>query len=261
MEEGQLIKPEEGQIVEALDQEEWYIQLVEHCRAQLVETFVAAQQTLIEGYHELGTMILKERKNFERFDFYGHQIIEKVAKDIGKGRTTVYDAVRVAKKFPTMDEINRLPDGKALTWRKLVRQYLPDKNTLPESTEIVMAQPEEHEHRWKIIKVCEICGEEETLTPKELTKLTEPEITMKVGSLYGVTEEHIQYIADYYKVPVAFVRSQYDDLVNYCESKGKSYRNYFATLRSFVKRDMVRIKEKQHFKNHGKAGIDARHVK
>lgn len=56
-----------------------------------------------------------------------------------------------------------------------------------------------------------------------------------------LTEEVCKKIAEDYKLPFAFVMSKADDLRNYCEAKGKSYKNYPAALRNWVKRDAERM--------------------
>lgn len=62
------------------------------------------------------------------------------------------------------------------------------------------------------------------------------------NGLNDISETQIQEIAEKYQVPVAFVRSKYDDLKNYCASKGKRYKDYPATLRDWVKRDALKVK-------------------
>ncbi|MCI0500895.1 MAG: hypothetical protein L0Y61_04020, partial [Epsilonproteobacteria bacterium] len=81
----------------------------------------------------------------------------------------------------------------------------------------------------------------------------------KTSSLKGLTEKDLLKIADLYSVPVSFVKSKYDDLINYCESKGKKYRNYLATLRNFVKQDALKIR-KEAINGNVKSGIDARGI-
>lgn len=61
------------------------------------------------------------------------------------------------------------------------------------------------------------------------------------SSLDDITEEVCQQIAKDYNLPLAFVVSKLDDLRNYCASKGKTYRNYIAALRNWVKRDAERL--------------------
>jgi hypothetical protein len=72
------------------------------------------------------------------------------------------------------------------------------------------------------------------------------------SKLDDLTETDFEEIAEHYskqlggEIPVGFVRSKYDDLVNYCQSKGKKYDNYRATLMNWVKRDALQIIEKNH---------------
>lgn len=60
------------------------------------------------------------------------------------------------------------------------------------------------------------------------------------------SEEVFQKIADANNVPLSFVQSKYQDLVDYCESKGKKYKDYLATLRGWVKRDAESLRERQY---------------
>jgi hypothetical protein len=70
-------------------------------------------------------------------------------------------------------------------------------------------------------------------------------ISQKFPNLESIQEQDIQEISEAYQVPGAFVRSKIDDIENYCESTGKSYKNYKATLRNWVKKDAMNIvKEK-----------------
>lgn len=59
----------------------------------------------------------------------------------------------------------------------------------------------------------------------------------KKTSLKSISQEDLEQIAEQYNVSVSFVSSKYDDMVNYCESKGKKYKDYRAALRNWVKRD------------------------
>lgn len=50
-------------------------------------------------------------------------------------------------------------------------------------------------------------------------------------------------IASKYGVPASFVESKYEDLVNYVQSTGKTYRDYLAALRNWVKRDAEKFRK------------------
>jgi len=75
------------------------------------------------------------------------------------------------------------------------------------------------------------------------------------NSLKNIKEEELIRISNFYNVPMAFVKSKYDDLINYCERTGRHYKNYLAALRNFVKQDAIKIRkeERQH---ESKRGID-----
>jgi len=66
---------------------------------------------------------------------------------------------------------------------------------------------------------------------------------------HSLTENDLEVIAQDYHVPLPFVKSKYDDLLNYCASKGKSYKDYKATLRNWVKADAFKIKQDQYGKS------------
>lgn len=58
-----------------------------------------------------------------------------------------------------------------------------------------------------------------------------------------LTDEQFEKICSDYNVPPAFVLSKWDDLENYCLSKGKTYKDYYRALRDWVKRDAVKLKQ------------------
>lgn len=58
-----------------------------------------------------------------------------------------------------------------------------------------------------------------------------------------------QEVADLYGVPLIFVQSKYDDLVNYTGSTGVKYKDYLATLRNWVKRDAEKLRKEQYHAN------------
>jgi len=85
-------------------------------------------------------------------------------------------------------------------------------------------------------------------------------IKRKYSTLESVGTVEFAEIAQQYEVPLPFVTSKYDDLMNYCQSTGKAYTDYFAALRNFVKRDALQIR-KEASEHVSKRGIDARNVK
>ena len=81
----------------------------------------------------------------------------------------------------------------------------------------------------------------------------------KYSSIKEVGDGDIQEIANSYKVSPGFVKLQFEKLKNYCESKGKVYKNYKAALRNFVLGEMQRAVERR-FPDATKRGVDARRV-
>jgi len=81
----------------------------------------------------------------------------------------------------------------------------------------------------------------------------------KCSSIDSLGEVEFAEIARIYGVTLPFVRSKYDDLVNYCESSGKRYKNYFAALRNFVKNGVIQIRKEVAYGN-SKRGIDASRI-
>ncbi len=69
--------------------------------------------------------------------------------------------------------------------------------------------------------------------------------TLSSPSLDDLTEDVITKISQDYKLPRAFVLSKADDLKNWCASKGKTYKDYPATLRNWVKKDAEKIVQAQ----------------
>lgn len=62
------------------------------------------------------------------------------------------------------------------------------------------------------------------------------------NSLRSLKESDFKEIAKSKRVSISTVKKQYDALVDYCESKGKRYKNYKAALRNFVSKAIERDK-------------------
>lgn len=72
----------------------------------------------------------------------------------------------------------------------------------------------------------------------------------------AIDDSDLQKIADRYRVPLSFVRSKLDDMVNWEGAKGKrQYRNYYLALCDWVKKDSLKIKQ-DHAKITSRIAID-----
>ena len=99
----------------------WYNRFIEECRDIIVEHSFASRWALIEGYHALGQRILEEHDNFKRSTIYGKKVVATVAKSLGRSERSIEYAIKFAEKFP---DINRLPEGKNVSWHKVCHKYI-----------------------------------------------------------------------------------------------------------------------------------------
>lgn len=69
-------------------------------------------------------------------------------------------------------------------------------------------------------------------------------INNKYNNINNILEEDIEKISEKYQVPVSFVKSKLDDMINWHEKNPQKnhYKNYLSALRDWVKRDSLKIK-------------------
>jgi len=126
-------------------QEEWYVALIEEGKAIITEAVFSSRWALVEGYWNLGKRI-REEENLKREDIYGQKILQGLAESIGISGRSLYYALQTYDKYP---DIQTIPEGKNITWNKLITKYLPKpKNEsipLPEAPEgkynVIYADP------------------------------------------------------------------------------------------------------------------------
>ena len=125
-----------------IEDEEWYIALIEECKAIITEAVFTSRWALVEGYHQLGTRILEEN-NLDRSNIYGKKIVQGLAQSFGMSERTLWYALKFAEKYPKLNEV---PEGKNITWNKVITKYLPEPTKevipLPEGKyQIIYADP------------------------------------------------------------------------------------------------------------------------
>lgn len=81
-------------------------------------------------------------------------------------------------------------------------------------------------------------------TPPDV-KFVAKNSTKKRTQIEEITTEDMVEIANQYKVSLGFVQFEYESLVNYCEAKGRRYKNYKAALKNFVLRHMRQTAERR----------------
>ena len=105
---------------ELINQEQ-YEALIEDCKAIVVETIFNSRWALVEGYWKLGERVEKD-KDFKRFAKGNKDACKTLARNLGISDRTLYYAMQVYRKYP---ELGKIPDGKNISWNKLITLYLP----------------------------------------------------------------------------------------------------------------------------------------
>ena len=158
--------------------------------------------------------------------------------------------------------------------KKLVKQNILVKQT--ELGKMTLYQVNKDFESWvlvkksKLVKVDKLVKKTEQTSKVDLTRLvkkTEPTkdiitkdtIQKKYAHLKDLTEKDFKEIAVKYKVPIAFVRSKFDDMELWMgEKAGRGRgRNWRLTLMNWVKRDSIKIVKEAHGQ---KSAIDARAI-
>ena len=92
-------------------------EFIEECDALIVETVFDSRWALISGYWMLGKLIRGESKGLSITDF-----TERLAVALGKSRRLLWYTVQFYDAYPHIDE---LPEGKNISWNKIITKYLP----------------------------------------------------------------------------------------------------------------------------------------
>lgn len=94
----------------------------------------------------------------------------------------------------------------------------------------------------------------ETIT-KEIKKINKKKIGLHFPKENELTQKDFDELSEKYNVPVSFVISKWDDLINYCYSKNKKYKDFKRTLAGFVKRDSLKIRKEHNEQRQSKSSI------
>jgi hypothetical protein len=127
-----------------LTTQDWYKEIITEAKSIITEGVFNSRWFLIEAYWELGKL-LRENKNVKEHSKGNQKFLQDLAKDINISERTLYYTLQVFDKYP---EIDRLPEGKNLTWSKLITKYLPAEGEIE-------IHPCEHEP----ITICKRCRE------------------------------------------------------------------------------------------------------
>ena len=109
-------------------------EFIEECKAIITESVFTSRWALVEGYWLLG-----QRVSQEKYAKGNAESLQTLAKNLSISTRTLYYAIQAYQRYPTLDTI---PDGKNISWNKLITKYLPHKD-------------KDHKHRELI---CPHCG-------------------------------------------------------------------------------------------------------
>ncbi len=106
-----------------IEKDERYFALVDEIKNTITEAIHNSRWFLVEGYWTVGKLI--------REDFTGRQLekrLQTLAGDVGIAERTLWYALAFYDKYPELDE---LPEGKNITWNKIITKYLPEPKEEP----------------------------------------------------------------------------------------------------------------------------------
>jgi N6-adenosine-specific RNA methylase IME4 len=137
--------------------QQWYESLIEECKSIITEAEFTSRWALVEGYWLLGQRIREdvELKKWEQNK--AGRVLQDLAKDLSISERTIYYALQAFDKYPVLDKV---PEGKAISWNKLITKYLPkqDKVLIANQTSITQLQEGKYDvividPPWKIEKI------------------------------------------------------------------------------------------------------------
>lgn len=125
---------------------EWFQALIEECRDIIVERRYRIATELLEMKWQIGDRILEDTEKFEKLGISGGKVCHIVSQALSCSKREIERCVQFRKKYPNLD---KLPEGKNITWHKIVNIYLPEKSN---------NNPEEEECQHKIVEILVRCA-------------------------------------------------------------------------------------------------------
>lgn len=122
--------------------QDWYAALVDECKAIITEAIFTSRWALVEGYWNLGKRI-REDKLAQEHAKGNKTFVQDLARNLNIADRTIYYALQAYDKYP---EIGKIPEGKNISWNKLITRYLPQPRVqeipLPEGKyQVIYADP------------------------------------------------------------------------------------------------------------------------
>lgn len=158
---------------------DWYKALLEDIASALAEGVYQSRWTLIEAYHAIGRRILEEKDKAKSIK----ELCNSVTKSLGKKEGTLYKAVQFVEKYP---DIGNLPEGKNISWHKIVNKYLPEHRPECQHTPLEVQMIPQY--------LCRECGKKWLVDPRPL------EEKIKRGTIRFPQEWYDEVLTAYQKL-------------------------------------------------------------
>ena len=103
--------------------------LVEEIKATITESVFNSRRALIDGHYLIGKAIREYAK--ENIT----NLLQDLAGDVGLAERTLWYSVKLYDKYP---DLGQLPEGKNISWNKLITKYLPDNPKAPKEEKLII---------------------------------------------------------------------------------------------------------------------------
>ena len=100
----------------------WLKEMADDIDGMATEGIFASRWMLVETYHNIGRRIVAD-ENYKKY-YHGHgEILTDLSNLCSVHVRDIYRAMKFYSKYPDLDLI---PEGKNISWNKIVTKYLPD---------------------------------------------------------------------------------------------------------------------------------------
>jgi len=100
---------------------DWYESLVDEIRAMVTEKVFAARWEMIELYHGIGRLLATDSE-YQKHARGNGALLKRVSQSTNVAERDLYRSIQFYTMFPDLD---KLPDGKNISWNKIVNNLLP----------------------------------------------------------------------------------------------------------------------------------------
>lgn len=95
----------------------------------------------------------------------------------------------------------------------------------------------------------------ENITKETITKENKKINKKRLPKETELSQLDFEDIAEKYQVPISFVLSKWEDVINYCYSNNKKYSDFKRTLSAWVKKDALKIRKDHNERQQSKSSI------